>query len=54
MKINDKSSIKTLIWVVIVALFGIVSGIAVWLLTDREELINEPEKTVRSTVKSTD
>jgi len=54
MKPNNKQPNTTLLWTIILLIFGILSGIAIWQLTDREELINEPETTVRSTVKNTD
>ncbi len=41
--VNQKYQKKaTLIWTVLIIILGAVSGFAVWLSTDREELINEP------------
>lgn len=54
MKLSSKSSTQTIIWAVIVTAFGLLAGAAVWLLTDREELINEPENLAKNTVKVVD
>lgn len=44
MKLGNRSSKNTTaIWAIIVIIFGIISGLAVWKLTDREVLINDPD-----------
>lgn len=40
----------TLLWTIIIIAFGVISGVAAWQLTDRDELINDPE-TVRTDTK---
>lgn len=49
MKFSKKPQKFTLITAIIVAIFGAISALAVWQLTDREELINEPEPVQKST-----
>lgn len=51
MKLNSKPSKITIIWSIIIIIFGAISGLAVWQLTDREEMVNEPEYTPRKVQK---
>ena len=43
MKLNQTPHKTTLIWSILIIILGLISGFAVWQLTDREELINQPE-----------
>lgn len=43
MKLNFTTRKNNLIWSSIILIFGIISGLAVWQLTNREETVNEPE-----------
>ena len=52
MKLNQKSANPTLIWTIIVILFGAISATAVWQLADREEHINDPEPSKNYTESS--
>lgn len=45
MDLNKKPTKNITLWSIILVIFGVISGIAVWILTDRNVLIHEPDKT---------
>lgn len=47
--ISNRGKKFTLITAVIVTLFGAISALAIWQLTDREELVNDPANLPRTT-----
>lgn len=43
MKLKQTPRKTTLIWSMLIIILGLISGFTAWQLTDREELINQPE-----------
>ena len=53
MKLDQTPKKYTLISAIIIAIFGAISALAIWQLTDRDELVNDPETLPKTTERVT-